>query len=219
MTVGADAYIAYGSWHNYQINDGWKAEWYPEWAREGHQIAIQKLDPTFTRPASDEAVTVTTESQEAPAFFHRLGYYYLVHGDLCCFCRKGSDAKVMVSTDPMGPYQMVAQLNPRGNDHVPAQNSDVIEVQLQNGSIEYLWSADLWFSAESGLKGDDHQYWEPLRFVDKEIGGSIIPVPQRQTGKWTDCFELDLPEMGSSATGGPPCANGSPLNTFGKNEL
>ena len=60
---GDDAYIAYGSWHNYKIRTGWKADWYPEWAREGHQIAVQRLDPaTFARadPAGPPAVTVVS---------------------------------------------------------------------------------------------------------------------------------------------------------------
>jgi hypothetical protein len=42
--------------------------------------------------------------------------------------------------------------------NVRAQNSDVIEVQTSDGEMVYLWSADLWFSARSGWKGDDHQY-------------------------------------------------------------
>jgi hypothetical protein len=60
---GDAAYIAYGSWHNYRISSGWKAEWYPEWAREGHQISVQRLDPaSFTRPdpAGPPAVTVVS---------------------------------------------------------------------------------------------------------------------------------------------------------------
>ena len=40
------------------------------------------------------------------------------------------------------------------------------------GSTAYLWSADLWFSAASGMKGDDHQYWEPLEFVDAMVEGA-----------------------------------------------
>ena len=24
---GADAYIAYGAWHNYKLTEGWRAEW------------------------------------------------------------------------------------------------------------------------------------------------------------------------------------------------
>ena len=27
--------------------------------------------------------------------FKRNGWYYLLHGDLCCFCKRGSDAKVL----------------------------------------------------------------------------------------------------------------------------
>lgn len=62
---GDDAYIAYGSWHNYRINTGWKARWYPEWAREGHQIAVQRLDPTTFAgpdPTGPPAATVVSQS-------------------------------------------------------------------------------------------------------------------------------------------------------------
>ena len=99
LSVGDTAYIAYGSWHNYRIKPpDWRADWYPDWALEGHQIAIEELTPSFEAPiAQGRAITVTSAPQEAPAFFHRQGFYYLVHGDLCCFCRKGSDAKVLVA--------------------------------------------------------------------------------------------------------------------------
>ncbi len=98
----------------------------------------------------------------------------------------------------------MTQLNRRlqNPEHVPAQNSDVIEIPLASGETEYLWAADLWFSAKSGLKGRDHQYWEPLRFVEKDInlhdgGQSVkvkVPVParSRRDGQWVDCFTLDL---------------------------
>lgn len=64
LQEGDDAYIAYGSWHNYRIRSGWKADWLPEWAREGHQIAVQRLDPTtFTRPDPTGPPAVTVVSQ------------------------------------------------------------------------------------------------------------------------------------------------------------
>ena len=119
MVDGDRAWIAYGSWHNYAIKDGvgdWRARVYPDWLREGHQIAVQPLDSSFTRPLTaaegGRAVTVTRESQESPSFFKRGGFFYIIHGDLCCFCRVGSDAKVLVATDPMGPWTYVTQLNP-----------------------------------------------------------------------------------------------------------
>ena len=111
---GDEAYIAYGSWHNYKITTGWKAKWYPEWAREGHQIALQRLDPAhFTQPDPNGpvAVTVTTRSQESPAYFRRGQFHYLITGDLCCFCGAGSDAKVMISrTGPLGPFVPAGQV-------------------------------------------------------------------------------------------------------------
>jgi hypothetical protein len=197
-----DAYIAYGAWHNFRVDSAWL----PDYMRDGHQIAIQKLDrATFTRPDDNtKSVTVTKEGHEAPSFFKRGKFYYLTYGELCCFCRRGSNAKVHVSLSPFGPFQFVTQLNRRlqNPEHVPAQNSDVIEIPLASGETEYLWAADLWFSAKSGLKGRDHQYWEPLRFVEKDINlhdgeQSVkvkVPVPtrSRRDGQWVDCFTLDL---------------------------
>ena len=91
---------------------------YPEWARDGHQIAVQRLDPaTYMQPDphGPDAVTVTTRSQEAPAFFRRGGFWYLLHGDLCCFCGHGSDAKVLVSREgPLGPYHAAVSDTARG---------------------------------------------------------------------------------------------------------
>ena len=40
---GNRAFIAYGSWHNFKIKDGWRARVFPEWARQGHQIAVQRF--------------------------------------------------------------------------------------------------------------------------------------------------------------------------------
>jgi hypothetical protein len=211
-----DAYIAYGSWHNYAVSEGWRAEWYPDWAKDGHQIAIEKLDPsTFVEPAVDSgAVTVTSAPQEAPAFFKRGGFFYLVHGDLCCFCARGGDAKVLASRSAQGPYALVGQLNAWGEDHVPAQNSDVFEVRAEGArETTYVWAADLWFSSKSGMKvsrqrreralwtcsanpslsqGDDHQYWEPLVWEDQEVEGlGTVPVPRRAGGgKWMGEWEL-----------------------------
>ena len=192
------AYIAYGAWHNYRLNESWHEAWLPDWAREGHQIAVQRLDPAtrFTTAAADtKAVTVTTQSQEAPSFFRRGDYYYIIYGDLCCFCARGSDAKVHVSRSPMGPYVEAGQLNPRHvPGHVKMQNSDVIEVRKpgEDGGSTFVMTGDLWHSSASGLKGRDWQFWFPLNFVEKEVAGvgSAVPVPQ--TVSWVDSFELEL---------------------------
>ena len=105
-------------------------------------------------------MTITSQEQEAPAFFKRGKWYYIFFGDLCCFCNVGSDAKVVASTSPFGPYTMITNLNPRGSQgHIRAQNSDVIEFVDASGQTQYLWSGDMWFSSKSNLKSRDHQYW------------------------------------------------------------
>jgi hypothetical protein len=137
-----------------------------------------------------------------------------VHGDLCRFCARGGDAKVLASRSAQGPYALVGQLNARGEDHVPAQNSDVFEVRAEGArETTYVWAADLWFSSKSGMKvsrqrreralwtcsanpslsqGDDHQYWEPLVWEDQEVEGlGTVPVPRRAGGgKWMGEWEL-----------------------------
>ena len=68
-------------------------------------------------------------------------------------------------------------------------------------------------SAKSQSKGDDHQYWEPLKFVERDIvfpgdGGKDVhvpvPIPTRFTpnSQWVDCFELSIPAGKSVQTRG-----------------
>ena len=181
-----DAFIAYGSWHNYAIG-GWREKYYPEWAREGHQIAIEMLDrETFTTVAADRVhTTVTSLPQESPSFFKREKWFYIIHGDLCCFCQKGSDAKVIASRDPFGPYKEITNLNPwdgfEGSPHVRGQSSSVFSFD-EAGSSErrFVWTADLWFSG-GGLKGDDAQFFEEIVF-DESDDDERAPVPRRKNG-------------------------------------
>ena len=146
LSHGDVAYIAYGSWHNMGITEGWRARWYPDHMRHSHQIALQKLDPTFTKSVGN-SITVSSHGQEAPSWFHRGGYWYLVYGNTCCFCRMGSDARVYMAADPMGPYEYATHLNDFGDHHVPAQNSGIIRVDQANGSSSLLWTGDLCESA------------------------------------------------------------------------
>lgn len=140
------------------------------------------------------AVTVTTRSQESPSIFKRGEYYYIIHGELCCFCERGSDAKVLVSMSPMGPYVYVNNINEFSfPQHVKAQSSNIIEVQTPSEKM-YIWTADQWFSAASGSKGDDLQYWEPLVFKDEYVEPlqRTIPVPYRNAKVPTFLSNFDV---------------------------
>eukprot|EP00944_MAST-04C_sp_MAST-4C-sp1_P009554 g9554.t1 len=160
------AYILYGAWHHYGMSQSdWRFNYYPDWAKNGHQIAIQELDmATFTHPVGP-STRVTTNGQESPSIFKRNGVYYLVHGNLCCFCERGSDAKVLASRNPLGPFKYVTNLNnlTPARDHIQAQSSGIVMVKEFDNTTKYLWTGDMWFSSKSGFKGDDFQYFQPLK--------------------------------------------------------
>eukprot|EP00943_MAST-04B_sp_MAST-4B-sp1_P006550 g6550.t1 len=67
------AYILYGAWHHYGMKKSdWRFQFYPDWAKNGHQIAIQELDPeSFTRPIGP-STRVTKNGQESPRFITNL---------------------------------------------------------------------------------------------------------------------------------------------------
>ena len=99
---------------------------------------MQRLDPaTYMQPDphGPDAVTVTTRSQEAPAFFRRGGFWYLLHGDLCCFCGHGSDAKVLVSREgPLGPYHAAVSDTARGSESWNRESRGNDRCLLRRGS-------------------------------------------------------------------------------------
>ena len=95
---GVDAYIAYNGWNN------------------NHTLSVEKLNPDWTDSmgAAYNSGPITEHKQEAPVLFQRNGYYYLLHGHTCCFCKQGSNAWVKVAKDPLGPWtDMNVDLNPK----------------------------------------------------------------------------------------------------------
>jgi len=91
--------------------------------------------------------------------------------------QRGSDATVIASKSPFGPYRYVTNLNSWGEEHIKGQSSGVFTISEKAVKEErFVWATDLWFSGESGMKGDDYQYWEELEFVENKEG---IPVPRR----------------------------------------
>ena len=73
---------------------------------------------------------------EAPVIFERAGWYYLLFGNICCFCATGAGARVLVASHPLGNWSDTGiELNPR---HVlslfhtiPSQNNDVFQVTVR----------------------------------------------------------------------------------------
>lgn len=198
LADGDRAWIAYGSWDHGYRTDGVHALFPPE-LNAGHRIAVQPLDATFTDvDGTVPPVSATGPDQEAPTLFKHAGYYYLLHGDVCCFCPQGSDAKVRVATDPMGNWTYLTNLNPHSREgRVSAQSNAVFGARLADGSTRLVWTADEWGGARSGRKGADFQFWAPLDFEVRQVALTAdparlepvpVPLPLRRVGH----FELEL---------------------------
>ena len=85
------AYILYGAWHHYGMSQSdWRFNYYPDWAKNGHQIAIQELDPaTFTHPVGP-STRVTTNGQESPSIFKRNGVCTTLFMEICAVFANGA---------------------------------------------------------------------------------------------------------------------------------
>lgn len=173
MVDGANAYVAYDAWSN------------------GHRVKVEQLDVRYYDALSQPATpTLSPASREAPILFKRRGWYYLLYGHTCCFCKGGAGARVMVSRHPLANWTDTEHdINPPSGTSrhiVPSQNNYVFEARLVDNATAYVFTADLWSSAADGLKSHDRQYWAPLRFDDAVSPPVIAPL------EWIDSFELDL---------------------------
>ncbi|KAL1522105.1 hypothetical protein AB1Y20_021748 [Prymnesium parvum] len=180
LVDGDEAYVAYDAWSN------------------GHRVKVEKLDDRFYNAvASPSTPTLTPSSNEAPVLFKRNGWYYLLYGHTCCFCKGGAGAHVMVASHPLANWtDMKIDLNPRKpwslSEHViPSQNNYVFTAQVLKASaeaIEYVFTADLWSSAADHLKSHDRQFWAPLSFDD------TVTPPSISLLSWINSFQLNLTE-------------------------
>ena len=175
MVEGEQAYIAYDAWGN------------------NHQVVVEQLNNDFTDSlgASTTTSPLSPTGNEAPIMFSRGGWYYVLYGTTCCFCRQGAGAEVMVASHPLGPWSaMNADLNPRLSHSmfytIPGQNSFIFRAKSVDGSESIIFVSDMWSSAEDDLKSHDKQYWQPLEFNDNVTPPSISSL------KWIDWFLLDL---------------------------
>ena len=175
---GTDAYIVYNGWYN------------------SHTLSVEKLNESFTDSLGKEFNSgyVGPHKMEAPAMFERNGYYYLLYGHTCCFCKEGSGAHVQVSEHPLGPWTDTGmELNAKPKHFwqrdyaIKGQNSQVIRVAQANGETGYVFVSDLWSSAADNLKSHDLQFWQLLQFDDSVTPATISAL------EWRDTCELDLP--------------------------
>eukprot|EP00931_Biecheleriopsis_adriatica_P028574 TRINITY_DN17031_c0_g1_i1.p1 TRINITY_DN17031_c0_g1~~TRINITY_DN17031_c0_g1_i1.p1 ORF type:complete len:440 (+),score=64.77 TRINITY_DN17031_c0_g1_i1:26-1345(+) len=206
--TNSSTFIAYDAWDN------------------GHRVRIEKLNPTWTSSLPDAAATTGDLSEadvEAPMLFERKGWYYLIYGTTCCFCSEGGNAVVQTARHPLGPWTRSGiDLNPWGvhpggcGRNVPSQNNYVAKVPTTNGSVEYIFMADLWTTAPDGLKSHDVQFWAPLRFDDAKSPPTILPL------EWNPGFEIDVKGAALGATAPVvegPLGPGSALKKIRKNQM
>ena len=150
---------------------------------------------------------------EAPAIFKRNGVYYALFGECCCFCGQGSGIGVYTAAAPLGPWTYHENIGCEGGEPKPgcgcgmnggsppalecpplygtsvtkAQQNFVIQVHTPSG-LEYVWTGDMWQSADDGIKAHDLQFWAPLVFVKDAASGLELPRPV----KWLDNFTIDV---------------------------
>ena len=99
---GKKAYIAYNGWYN------------------DHTILVEELTDTFmdSRGAELASMPISPAKNEAPQMFYRNGWYYIMYGHTCCFCKEGAGAHVKVARNPLGPWiDTGVELNPEIDRH------------------------------------------------------------------------------------------------------
>lgn len=162
-----------------------------------HRIQIEELTADYTDSLGKTASTgpLTPVNNEAPILFKHLGYYYLLFGECCCFCRSGSNSRVFVSSHPLGPWMDTKyDIDPVRDEYFNGtrqrrsisggQESFIVEALQSNLSIAMIFVSDRW---GTGLNmAEDKQYWQPLIFDDNQL------PPRIQQLQWTDQFTLDL---------------------------
>ena len=168
------AYVAYGAWSN------------------SHSISIEELNRDYTDSTGVTTPIISPKDNEAPILFERKGYYYLLFGHICCFCKEGSGIEVWIAKHPLGPWtSMNTEINPITKSTrkrvIQAQANYVFQVvNNQTGNITYVYTGDRWGSASDNLKSHDLQYWYPLTFDDGKNPAEILPM------SFLDEFTLDL---------------------------
>jgi hypothetical protein len=147
---------------------------------QGHAIRIERLTRDFLG-STGETSEVLAVGCEAPAMFRRGDRYYALFDSTCCFCTRGSGARVYVATSPLGPYTLRGNINRDAAQKpmVAAQQTFVARIPTPDGET-FVWMGDRWGSKTDGIKGHDLQFWSaPLKFT---ANGDIAPL--EDTAKW-----------------------------------
>ena len=160
----------------------------------GYIVRVERLKPDYLS-SSGEISGVVATGAEAPLLFRRNNLYYTMYGELCAFCRGGSETYVAISTSPLGPFSLAPNINRRPDADalvlstqpntnkfprqikapiIPAQETWVARIPMSGGPA-FIWMADRWESAPDEVKGHDFQFWSPpLKFNPDD--NAILPV-------------------------------------------
>lgn len=196
--VNAEANVQFGGGGDFDVfvdKDGAGYIAYDAWSNS-HRVGIEKLTDDYHDSLGANVTTgpLSTSSNEAPVLFERNGWYYLLFGHTCCFCRSGSNVAVWVARHPLGPWNATGiDIGGKpgwidgGTSYTKTQENCVFKAHIEGGGVEYVWTGDRWGSAPDGLKSHDFQYWQPLAFDD-----SVSPPTIAKT-HWMDSFRLQLP--------------------------
>jgi hypothetical protein len=144
---------------------------------QGHAIRVERLTADYLGSTGETSEVLATGC-EAPAMFRRGNLYYTLFDSNCCFCVRGSGARVFTAASPLGPYTYRGNINRdvTGNPIIAAQQTYVARLPAPGGDT-YVWMGDRWGSRPDGIKGHDLQYWSaPLQFLPD---GNIAPLADR----------------------------------------
>ena len=177
----------------------------------GSTHVVEQLSEDWLTTTGKFSIVAHLRYYEGGGMFRRGELVYYMAGTGCCFCQWGGSARVWVSAHPLGPWTLqVADANkcqgggnpaphppavnpcaPNASEPaegpsftVPAQQFNVIDVTLANGSTAILYYGERSNYPRNGLKSEQWQAWVPLEF---DAAGVVQPMtfPAR--------FTLDLP--------------------------
>ena len=155
---------------------------------QGHAIRVERLSSDYLS-STGETSAVLAKGCEAPSMFRRNDDYYVLFDSACCFCTKGSGARVFKSSSPLGPFTQLANINrdAKNDPIIHGQQTFVATIPTASGTV-LMWMADRWGSRPDHIKGHDFQYWAPLQVAED---GSIQQFSY--TPEWTVDIRLGSP--------------------------
>ena len=147
---------------------------------QDHAIRVERLAPDYLS-STGETSQILAKGCEAPSMFRHDKNYFVLFDSACCFCMKGSGARVFRSLSPLGPYTQLGNINrdADGNPIIHGQQTYVATLPTADGPM-LMWMSDRWGSRPDNIKGHDFQYWLPL-ITSK--AGSISPLTE--TKEWS----------------------------------